>query len=327
MKALVTGSNGFIGSHLAEALAKRGDDVTCLVRKTSRTESLQGLNVRFVAGDVRDKESLRPAVRGLDWVFHLAGIITAGDWKTYYDANTLGTQNLVEACLEENPGLRKFVFVSSISALGPSPDGRALDEEAECRPVSDYGRSKLLAEKIVLGSADRLPITIIRPSNIIGLRQRELFESIRLLAKGIKPLVGTGKPQTSLSSVEDLVRAVLLAAEDPKSRGQVYLVTDGQAYAWRDITEAVADALGTRRLYLKVPYPVQYALAAVCEFGARLGRTTPRLIRSHVRATREYCWIYDGSKIGRELGFTPALGMKETVRRTVEWYRKEGMIK
>ncbi|MCX6562277.1 MAG: NAD-dependent epimerase/dehydratase family protein [Candidatus Aminicenantes bacterium] len=326
MKVLVTGSNGFIGSHLAEALARRGDEVFCLVRKTSRTDALAGLNVRLVVGDGRDKESLRPAVRGMDCVFHLAGVINAVDWPTYFEANTLGTQNLIEACLEENPRLRKFVFISSISALGPSPCGTALREEDECRPVSDYGRSKLMAEKIVLGLADRLPVTIIRPSNIIGPRQKELFESIKLLAKRIKPLIGTGGPQTSLAGVEDLVRAFILAADSPKSRGQIYLVTDGHAYAWRDITEAVAEALGPRRLYLKIPYPVQYVLAAVSELGARLGRTTPRLTRSNIRATRKYCWIYDGSKIERELGFKPAFNMKETVRRTVEWYRKEGMI-
>lgn len=327
MKALVTGSNGFIGSHLAEALARRGDEVFCLVRKTSRTDSLEGLNVRFVVGDVREKDSLRPAVRGMDVVFHLAGVINAVDWTTYFEANTQGTRNLIEACLEENPQLRKFVFVSSISALGPSPCGKALREEDECRPVSDYGRSKLMAEKIVLGLADRLPVTIIRPSNIIGPRQKELFESIKLLAKRIKPLIGTGEPQTSLAGVDDLVRAIILAADSPNSRGKIYLVTDGRAYAWRDITEAVAEALGPRPLYLKVPYPVQYALAAVVELGARFRKRRPLLTRSNVRATRKYCWIYDGSKIERELGFKPELNMKETVRRTVEWYQKAGLIK
>jgi nucleoside-diphosphate-sugar epimerase len=284
------------------------------------------LNIRFVLGDCRDKESLRPAVRGMDCVFHLAGVIRALDWPAYYDANTRGTQNLAEACLEENPALRKFVFVSSISALGSSPPGKALSEDDECHPTTDYGRSKLLAERIILGLADRLPLTIIRPTNVIGPRQQELFASIKLIAKRIKPLIGTGKPQTSLVSVEDLVRAILLAAESPESRGKTYLVTDGRAYAWRDIVEAVAEALGPRRIFLKIPYPIQYAVAAFSELGARFTKTRPRLIRSHIRATRKDCSIYDGSKIERELGFKPRFDMGESIRRTVAWYRKEGMI-
>ena len=89
----------------------------------------------------------------------------------------------------------------------------------------------------------------------------------------------------------------------------------------------MAEALGPRRLYLKIPYPVQYALAAAAELGARFSKTPPLLTRSNIHATRKYCWVYDGSKIERELGFKPELDMKETVRRTVEWYRKAGMIK
>jgi len=327
MKVLVTGSNGFIGSHLAEVLARRGDDVVCLVRKTSRTDSLAGAKVGFAVGDVRDLESLRPAVRGMDRIFHLAGVINASSWAAYHEANTVGTQNLIGACLEENPGLEKFVFVSSISALGPSPPGKALDETAECRPVSDYGRSKRLAEQAVLEAAGRLPVTILRPANILGPRQSELFESIKLLSRGIKPLVGRVESRTSVAAVEDLVRAIVLAADDPRSRGQIYLVTDGCSYSWRELTDAVAFALGPRRRYLKIPFPVQYAVAAGSELGARLKRTTPRLTRSNVTAPRKFDWVYDGSKIGRELGFVPEHDMADAVRRTVEWYRTRGMIK
>jgi len=326
MKALVTGSSGFIGSHLAAELAKRSYEVQCLIRKTSRRRFLENLNVRFVLGDCRDKESLRPAVRGMDYVFHLAGVINALDWKTYFETNTQGTQNLLEACLEENPRLQKFVFVSSISACGPSPRGTALREDDDCRPVSDYGRSKLRAEQIVLGSTDRLPLTIIRPPNVIGPRQKELFEFIKLLHKGIKPLIGTGEPQTSLASVDDIVKAIILTAVHPRSCGQIYFVTDGRAYSWRDIAGTVAESLGPRRFYLKIPYAVQYVLAALFEIGSTMKRTSPLFTRQNISATRKYCWIYDSSKITNELGFKPSLEMEETIRKTVAWYKKEGMI-
>lgn len=317
MKALVTGANGFIGSHLVRGLRARGWDVTCLVRKTSRLEALDGVPVRLVRGEIRDKDSLRPAVRGQDVVFHLAAAITAAGRKDCFDINTAGTRNLVDACLEENPALRKFVFVSSIAAAGPSPPGTALREEDECRPVSDYGRSKREAELLVLDRGDRLPVTIIRPPNVVGAGQKELMESIRLIRKRILPLVGTGRPQTSLAAVEDVVAAVILAAERTESRGRIYFVTDGRAHSWREIPRTIIEALGMRGGFLKIPYGVQIAAAAAAEAAARLARRQPALSLTLVRGARKYSWIYDGSKIERELGFHPTLDAAESVRRAV----------
>lgn len=324
MKALVTGANGFIGSHLVLELVKRGWNVSCLVRKTSRLESLEGSSVRMVIGDTRDKESLRQAVRGQDVVFHLAGVITAPDRKTYHDINAIGTLNLVEACLDENPALRKFVYVSSISAAGPSPRGTALREEDECKPVSDYGRSKREAEVFVLERGDRLAVTIVRPPNVIGPRQKELADSIGLIRKRILPLVGTGEPQTSLAAVGDVVAALILAAEKPESRGQIYFVTDGRAHSWREITRTVVEALGMRGPLLKVPYGIQYLAAGAVEAVAWIRGKTPALSRALVRDARKYYWIYDSSKIERELGFKPSFDVSESIRQAVALVRERG---
>jgi nucleoside-diphosphate-sugar epimerase len=326
MKALVTGSNGFIGSHLAQELVRRAWTVRCLVRSTSNRQALEGLAVEWAVGDNRDKESLRRAVKDVDYVFHLAGVIDAPDWTSYFEANTRGTQNLIEAVAEENPGLRKFVYVSSISAAGPSPCDKPGTEEDECRPDSDYGRSKRLAEEAVLAAGDKLPVTIIRPPNVLGPRQKELYQSIKLIRRRVMPLVGTGEPQTSLADVSDVVAALILAAERPESRGRVYFVTDGHGYAWREVTEAIADALGRKRFYLKVPYGLQLATAGLSEFAARLRKTKPALTRINVAATRTACWIFDSSRIERELGFRPAMDMRASVRRTVGWYREKGLI-
>jgi nucleoside-diphosphate-sugar epimerase len=326
MKALVTGSNGFIGSHLVQELVRRAWTVRSLVRSTSNRQALEGLAIEWAVGDTRDKESLRRAVRDVDYVFHLAGVIDAPDWMSYFEANTLGTRNLIEAIAEENPGLRKFVYVSSISAAGPSFCDRPGTEDDPCAPVSDYGRSKRLAEEAVFAAADILPVTIIRPANVLGPRQKELYQSIKLIRRRIMPLLGTGAPQTSLADVSDVVAALILAAERPESRGRVYLVTDGHAYAWRDITDAIADALGRKKFYVKVPYRLQFAAAGLIEFAARMKKMKPTLTRVNVAATRTACWIFDGSRIERELGFRPAMDMTASVRRTVGWYREKGLI-
>jgi len=321
-KVLITGATGFIGSHLSEELARRGCRVSCLVRRASQVKELKRLPIRLVAGDYLDPRSLEEAVRGQDAVFHLAALLNGRNWQDFYRANTLSTQNLAEACLKAVPGLKSFVFVSSISAIGPSEGGRRLDEDAPCRPISFYGRSKLAAEQAVRSAGPVLPWVIIRPPNVLGPRQKELLQAINLVRRGIMPLVGNGQPQTSLCDVDDLVRALILAAERPEALGQTYLVTDGRDYVWQDITLTLAEELGLRKMRIKVPYGFQYTLAWLAEQTSRLTNKPPLLSREMLRSGHRFEWMYDGGKIQRELGFSPRFTMRDSVRRAVAWYRQ-----
>ena len=318
MRALVTGASGFIGRRLVMELARRGHETACLVRPTSKTAPLRDLPVEFVLGDIGDAASLAHAVKGRDHIFHLAGVIQAVDGPAFETANAQGTRNLVDACLQATPGVKKFVFVSSIAAAGPSPDGKALTEDDEPRPMSTYGRSKLAAERIVLEAGARMPVTIVRPPNVLGPGSKEIERALSLLRKRLVPALGDGRPRTSLVDVDDLVEALLLAAENPRSVGRTYFVTDGRAYAWPEITAAVAEEFGVKRFTIKVPFAVQMLAARLAETAARLGRKPPLLTREIVRAARDHFWIYDGSKIERELGFHPRYGLRESVRRAVE---------
>jgi nucleoside-diphosphate-sugar epimerase len=153
LKALVTGGTGFIGSHLTEALIRKGVHVRCLLRKTSDLKWLKGLPVEFVSGDCNDKTSLKEAVRGVNWVFHLAGTTKAIKKETYFEVNGFGTENLIQACLENNPRLQKFIYISSQAAAGPSKNGSDKKELDSCEPVSFYGRSKRPGEESVLARA------------------------------------------------------------------------------------------------------------------------------------------------------------------------------
>jgi nucleoside-diphosphate-sugar epimerase len=323
MRALITGASGFIGGHLAEGLYRRGYDIFCLVRKTSLVSHLRHLPAELISGDLTDAASLHAAVRGMDYVFHLAGVIASLDRWEYEATNVHGTRNLVQAVLQEAPGLKRFVFVSSISAAGPSPADRSLSETDEPRPVSEYGQSKLAAERIVLDASRRLPVTIIRPPNVLGPRQRELQESIRLIRQRIVPALGNGRPQTSLADVDDVVQALALAAESPRAAGETYFITDGNAYAWREIVAAIIRELGLRPPFLKIPFAVQYAASWIEERTARQQHRRPRVTREQLLAVRDHNWIYDGTKIGQQLGFQPAWDMPSSIRRTVDWILRQ----
>jgi nucleoside-diphosphate-sugar epimerase len=138
----------------------------------------------------------------------------------------------------------------------------------------------------------------------------------------IVPAIGDDRPRTSLVDVDDLVEALILAAESPRSSGQTYFVTDGRAYAWPEITAAIAEELGVRGFRVRVPFAVQLLAARLAEAAARRTGRAPRLTREIVRAGRDHFWIYDGSKIERELGFRPRHGLRGSVRRTVESLRR-----
>ncbi len=322
MKVLVTGASGFIGRRLAGELARRGYEVACLVRRTSLTGPLEGLPIELVLGDLGDTSSLGRAVTGRDRVFHLAGAVQALDEPAFHKVNVEGTRNLVEACLRSVPRPDRLVFVSSIAAAGPNPSERPADEDGSPRPVSAYGRSKLEAERVVLAAAAQLPVTVVRPPNVLGPGSKELDQAIRLLRWRIVPAVGDERPRTSLIDVDDLVEALILAAERPESRGRTYYVTDGRAYSWPEITSALAEELGVRGPKVRVPFWVQLLAARLAEAAARRTGRPPRLTRAIVRAGRDGFWIYDGSRIERELGFRPRYGMRDSVRRAVEASRR-----
>ena len=259
----MTGASGFIGRRLAAELVRRGDDVACLVRPESRTAPLRDLSVTLVPGDFGDPDSLVAAASGRDRVFHVAGLVQAAGEAAFETANAAGTRHLVEACLRAVPVPGRFVLVSSVAAAGPSGPDRPRVETDPPRPVSAYGRSKLAAEEAVRAAAARLPAAIVRPPNVLGPGSKEIEAAIGLLRLRLSPSVGDARPRTSLVDVDDLVEALILASEHPLAVGRTYFVTDGGAYAWPEIVEALADEAGVGRFRIRVPYGLQLAAAGL----------------------------------------------------------------
>lgn len=325
-KALVTGSNGFVGSHLVEALLSRGYEVSCLIRKTSNLRWIQGLKVSFIYGELKDKESLKKAVKGQNFVFHLGGVTKAKERQDYYKANYQGTKNLVEAVCESNPGIKRFIYVSSQAVMGPGQNMTPLNENSPCNPITDYGKSKLMGENAVLAYKDKLPITIIRPPGVYGPRDTEIFIFFKLIRNHIKPLFGFRENYLSLVYVKDLVFGICLAAESEKAIGQIYFIANEKPSSFSDAQDLIQKALRVKAMTVRIPVFMFIFSAFLSQLFSSLKGEVASFNPQKAREISERFWICDITKARRELGFTPKYSLEQGAIETVDWYKQNGWL-
>jgi nucleoside-diphosphate-sugar epimerase len=315
MKALVTGAAGFIGSHLAEALIKKGYEVTCITRKTSRLRWIEHLDVEYIVCDLADIESCSGKLRDFDYIFHLAGVTKALSERDYFLANAVNTRTLAQAAARENPKLRRFVYMSSLAAIGPSDDDRPVSEDSVPAPVSIYGRSKLEGERAVGEFKDRIPVTIIRPPAVYGPRDSDFFVLFKMIKKGIFPY--WGKCYYSLLYVEDLIRGIILAAEKDEAEGGTFILADETVYTNEEIEEEISSALGSRAFRIRLPRPL---LPVVAFFGQKMDKKGI-INADRIRDFRFSHWTCNGGKARDELGYKSKITLREGIKWTADWYK------
>jgi dihydroflavonol-4-reductase len=323
LKALVTGGTGFIGSHLTEALLQKGLQVRCLLRKTSDLKWLKGLPIEFAYGDCTNKTSLEKAVRGVDWVFHLAGVTKAIKGETYFEVNGLGTENLIHACLGNNPRLQKFIYISSQAAAGPSRNGCNKKEADPCEPVSFYGRSKRVGEELVLTHAHEIPVLILRPSAVYGPRDKDIFAFFKCLSRRINPCLIGPNQRLSLCYVQDIVQGILLAVETQTTSGEIFFLSDGNDYRMEEIGDIAAQAMGVSALRIRIPKSMILGIACFSEYLSKCFRMPSLLNKDKAEEMIQRNWVCDIAKAKTLLGFEPRVPLSEGAKLTFEWYKKE----
>lgn len=328
MRVLVTGGSGFLGSYVCEQLAAEGHVVRALVRPASDRKVLSTLpRVEFAAGAIEDPASLARAVLGVDAIIHAAGLVKARRPEDFFATNAQGTENLLRAAEAGAPGLRRFVYVSSLAAVGPSDDGTPVPDDAEPRPVTHYGRSKLAGERAVLAAKDRLKVTVIRPPLIYGPRDRETLAFFSSVKNGVLPLIGDGSNTLSVIYGKDCAAACVKAISADAPSGRTYFVDDGEVYVWKDALHEVERALG-RKAFVRVGLPlgVVRAAAAATQLYGKLTNTAQMLTLDKVNELRQKHWVCSGAGARAELGWAPATRWSEGVRETAAWYRSAGWL-
>lgn len=337
MRVLVTGVPGWLGNRLVEVLCRGWGDsqeqglpeppqatVRCLILPGEDPSLFKSWGCEVALGDVTEKSSLNEALRGVDLVFHLVGLIHPKQISDLYRVNTQGTRNMLEAAAQA--GASKFIYVSSNSPGGHNTGwGRPMTESDPVRPYMAYGRSKWLAEKAVQGfqQSGRLKTVILRPCWFYGpgqpLRQTRFFTMIK---SGRPIFFGDGGNARSMSYVDNTVQALLLAERTPQAVGQTYWVADERPYPMEEVYQTVAELLGVKL----APWRIPAITSTVCERVDGLLQTVG-LYSAQIHVAGEMAKEISCSveKAKRELDYRPAVELKEGMRRSIEWCRAQGV--
>jgi nucleoside-diphosphate-sugar epimerase len=316
---LVTGGTGFIGSHLLEKLSTLGEPARCLLRRKARPRRLPA-GIEAAYGDLISGEGVVEAVRGADTVIHLAGVTKALAARDYYAGNVRATETLVRALAGRSI---RLVHVSTLAAIGPSRDGTPVDEDAEPRPLTHYGKSNLEAERLVRALAP--DAVIVRPPVVYGPRDTDVFQLLRSISKGWVLEIGGGERWFSAIYAGDLVEGLLAARRG--AGGRAYFLAHPQPVSWSQLGAAAARIMARRPRVVRVPPLVAYAVGLGAEAWSHITRKPGIISREKVAEARCRWWTCDTRRAAAELGFEARTGLDAGLAQTLAWYKEAAWLK
>jgi dihydroflavonol-4-reductase len=327
MRVLLTGANGFVGSHILDQLVARQIPVVVLLRRSSNrtfiAEQLSKVEVR--TGGIDEPASLDAALAEVTHVIHCAGATKALDADGFFAVNQQGTRNLVEASNRRRAQIQRFIHISSLAAAGPATSDRPKSEREDPRPVSDYGRSKLAAEREVLDGC-QCDWTIIRPPAVYGPRDSEFLRLFKAVKSHLLPRFGGGRQQLTLVYVEDLAAAVISALTHPNASREIFFAGSLEIVTALELAQRVATESGFWTIPLPLPNAV---LWLACQWAGQVSRITKKASLLNAQKYAELKapgWVCDVSKIKDKLGCECPTTLREGVVKTREWYLSHGWL-
>lgn len=321
-RVLITGATGFVGSHLADSLARRDVEIRALVRSTSDIRHLRELDIELVEGDIGDRRALVRAMEGVHVVFHLAALTRARSPADFHRVNAEGTRRVVEAAISrERP---RLVYLSSLAAVGPARDGRPVGPDDPPHPLSAYGESKLAGERISLDAADRLDVVALRAPAVYGPRDRDLLFFFQAAKWGVLPVPTGPVRRLQMVHVSDLAQG-LIRGGDATATG-VYHIAEASSYRWREVLELVAQAVGRSGRAVPVPAGLLRLAGAATDLLARASGRAAIFGRDKVREILAPGWLCETERARHDLGFVARIPLAQGLAETAEWYRARGLI-
>lgn len=326
MNVFVTGGTGFTGGHLALAFAAQGHRVRALVRAGSESGRLARAGVQVVEGDLVEDDSLADAVRGDEIIFNIAAVYRQAGLAdaVYRRVNAEAPARLVRAAAQA--GVRRVVHCSTVGVHGDIAHPPA-GEDAPLRPGDIYQVTKLEGERLAREAAEATgtDLVIVRPTGIYGPGDRRLLKLFRGIARRRFVILGRGEIFYHLTYIDDLVEGFRLAATVPAAAGRTYILAGGEVTTLDTLARLIAEEAGVPPPGLHLPVWPFWAAGAACEAVCRPFGIEPPLYRRRVDFFTK-SRAFDIGRARAELGFAPAVGLREGIRRTLAWYREKGWI-
>lgn len=333
MKVLVVGAGGFAGGFIVEEGLKRGYEVYAGVRETTSKKYLADERIKFVTFDFESPDTLAqtlvqamPGEEKWDWIVYNLGATKAISFSDFSKINYDYLKNFIEALKSTGKMPQKFLLMSSLSVLGPrhEKDGKKFTEKDLPAPNTRYGASKLKAEMLL--QMESVPYIIFRPTGIYGPRDKDYFLMLKTINQGFDFSAGYKKQLLTFIYVEDLARAVYDALEKAPV-GQTYLISEKVAYSQKEFRKMASEALGKKNV-ISLPLPL-WAVKGVSAVAEKWGvaRMKPSTLNSDkFNIMKQRNWKADISKARHDFNFNPKTSLKEGIKKSVEWYRKEGWL-
>ncbi len=323
MKALLTGGTGFIGSHLAELLLDKSAEIFALVRDPHNLKWLKGLNIHLLEGDLLSIPSLPSDI---DYVFHVAGLTNSSDVADYYTVNQQGTASLFKSLHDQKILPKKIICLSSLAAVGPSFDGKPVQESDVPHPITPYGKSKLRGEAEALKFKEIYPIVILRAPAVFGPRDKDFLQYFKWIKRGALPAIGSKQRYMSLCYVKDLIRAFYLCSQKELESGEIFNIGDQNHCSYDEFGELAGQAMGKKLKKVKIPIPIGFLVALIADIAGRINKKPSILNLGKFKQVRQRSWIADMKKAKEKLSFQPQYSLQDAIQETLNWYLKHNWL-
>ncbi|MBM2814497.1 MAG: NAD-dependent epimerase [Ignavibacteria bacterium] len=323
MKIFVTGATGFVGSHIADKLFTLGHEIRCTIRSSSNLRWLTGKPFELVQCSLFDKEALKEAVSGVDYIFHAAGLTSAKNLNEFMQGNCEGTMNLIQAATQNASNLKRFLYISSQAAAGPSESKEnPKTESMPDNPITSYGISKKAAEEVVMSFSNQIPVTIVRPSAVYGPRDTEIFQIFKSVKMGLGTIVGFNKKYLNLVHSEDVARGAVEAAFSGQTTGKKYFLSSEEFYSWDFLIDTIKRGLGKKYvLKLKLPHFVVLGAGAISGAIGKFSDKPPVFnYEKSIDFIQNY-WTCSVEKAKQDFGYRQKISAVQGITDTIRWYR------
>lgn len=327
MNVLVTGGTGFTGSALVMRLLEIGHKVRSLdYQEGIRCEELRNAGAEIIIGSIEDRDNVEKSMKDTKFVFHVAAAFRELDVpdKHYLDVNVGGTRNVME--MAEKHGVEKVVYCSTQGVHGhiSNPPG---DENSQIKPEDYYQQTKYEGELVVKEYINKgMKAVIIRPTAIYGPFDPERFFMIfKKVKNGSFPMFGAGKTFYHPVYIDNLVDAFILTMDTEKGNGETYIIADDEYLSIKELVEKVGEAMDIEAKIKHYPLVPLIIAGHICEKLCKPFKITPPIFPRRVDWYRQIR-AFKIDKARNELGYYPKVGIDEGLRKTAEWYKKEGYL-